>query len=301
RRQQHVIPSRGAGRRGRAGRPRERGGNRRWNPASARGRRVAVEARRSGSRASADVHVAPRSRGDDGRVSLGDRAPMTVAPVTAEAVAAASPRQAWASLSAQRRLQLAGLVLIDALTAAAGFFLAYHLRYTLGVGGDVPGESFVPLTDYSWIVTLFVASLLVWNQLRGTYVLPRGASMASEAMAILGATGAVTMAVLFAVTVLHYFASSRLMFVYVWLFASILGIVGRILVRSVLAHLYLAGYGTERVIVVGGHRLARMVMQLLAQQRHLGYRVLGFVDDEDGSDFGRFPALGSVQQLPKLI
>jgi FlaA1/EpsC-like NDP-sugar epimerase len=48
----------------------------------------------------------------------------------------------------------------------------------------------------------------------------------------------------------------------------------------------------ERVIVVGNNRQARMMMQMLAQQAHLGYRVLGFVDDGVRNDFGRFRALG---------
>src|SRR5581483_731880 len=94
---------------------------------------------------------------------------------------------------------------------------------------------------------------------------------------------------------------SRLMFIYAWMLACVLGIGGRILLRALLARLYRAGYGTERVIVVGNHRLARMVMQLLAQQRHLGYQVLGFVDRGVNGNFGRVSVLGAVEDLPTLI
>jgi len=194
-----------------------------------------------------------------------------------------------------------GLVAGDLVATAAAFFFAYRMRYVYEVGGDVPGESFVPYEAYLPIHALFVALYLLWSWFRGTYVLPRGASVASEAMSVCGNTAAATMFVFAAVSVTHYPASSRLMFVFAWMLASLFGVTGRLLLRSILARLYRAGYGTERVIVVGSHRLAHMVMQLLAQQRHLGYRVLGFVDQDAPSDFGRFPALGSVQQLPSLI
>jgi exopolysaccharide biosynthesis polyprenyl glycosylphosphotransferase len=227
---------------------------------------------------------------------------MTVAQRAAgEAVSSSTPRANLANLSAQRRFQLAGLVITDLVTSGVAFFLAYHARYTLAIGGDVPGESYVPYGDYFLIHVLFVAFCLIGNQIRGTYVLPRGASVANEAMSVFGVMGVVTVVVVFTVTVARWPAESRLMYSYAFILASLMGIIGRLLVRGMLAHLYRAGYGTERVIVVGSHRLARMVMQLLAQQSHLGYRVLGFVDNETQADFGRFPALGAVEQLPSLI
>ena len=65
---------------------------------------------------------------------------------------------------------------------------------------------------------------------------------------------------------------------------------GRGAVRALRAQLHSTGFGIERVVVVGNNRLARMVMQMLAQQSYLGYRVVGFVDEASRTDFGRFRA-----------
>jgi exopolysaccharide biosynthesis polyprenyl glycosylphosphotransferase len=226
---------------------------------------------------------------------------MTVVPQTAHGANRGTTSRLWMTLAFQRRLQLAGLILADLLSTSAGFYLAYHMRYTIEVGGDVIGESYVPYTTYLPIHALFVVLCVIWNMVRGGYSFPRGASVANEAVSVFGTGAVVTMSVFTVVSVSQYPASSRLMFIYAWLLASLLCICGRVIVRAALVRLYRAGYGTERVIVVGSHRLAHMVMQLLAQQSHLGYRVLGFVDEEALADFGRFPALGTIEQLPSLI
>jgi exopolysaccharide biosynthesis polyprenyl glycosylphosphotransferase len=102
-------------------------------------------------------------------------------------------------------------------------------------------------------------------------------------------------------TLVHYPALSRLTIIYAWLFAVAFTIAGRALLRSLRAGLYRAGVGAQRAIVVGNNRLARMVMQILAQEHHLGYQVVGFVDHSVSADFGRFRSLGSIAQLPALI
>src|SRR5581483_8679968 len=192
-------------------------------------------------------------------------------------------------------------VILDIASGAAAFSLAYWLRYVNEIGGDVPGESDAPYSAYAPVLVLFVLACVVGNQLRGAYALPRGTSMSSEATSFIGTAAAATMLVFAAVSMARYPASSRLMSIYAWMLACVLGIGGRILLRALLARLYRAGYGTERVIVVGNQRLARMVMQLLAQQRHLGYQVLGFVDRGVNGNFGRVSVLGAVEDLPTLI
>jgi len=200
-----------------------------------------------------------------------------------------------------RRAFLVTLVAVDLIATNFAFYLAYYLRYVYELGGEVPGESAVDFSVYAPVQALFVAVCLLGFQLRGSYSLPRGSSLTREAGAIIGSTAIATMLVFALVSMLHYPASSRLTFIYAWILAVALCIVGRATVRLARAQLHRAGLGVERVIVVGNNRQARMVMQMLAQQAHLGYRVLGFVDDAVRNDFGRFRALGPTQHLPTLI
>jgi exopolysaccharide biosynthesis polyprenyl glycosylphosphotransferase len=205
------------------------------------------------------------------------------------------------NLFLSQRALFATLVVVDLVTTNLAFILAYYLRYGLELGGEVPGENAVDLAAYVPVQALFVALCVLGYQLRGIYSLPRGSSLIREAGAIIGSTAIAAMLVFALASMVRYPASSRLTFIYAWILAVALGIVGRATIRVIRAQLHRAGLGVERVIVVGNNRHARMVMQMLAQQAYLGYRVLGFVDDTVRNDFGRFRALGPTQNLPTLI
>jgi exopolysaccharide biosynthesis polyprenyl glycosylphosphotransferase len=63
------------------------------------------------------------------------------------------------------------------------------------------------------------------------------------------------------------------------------------------------GIGISRVIIVGAGEAGRTVMRTTVARPELGYHIVGFVDDnpEKQVDIGRFKALGSVDNLPRLI
>jgi exopolysaccharide biosynthesis polyprenyl glycosylphosphotransferase len=227
---------------------------------------------------------------------------MTAAQSTA--VEAVSPRAASQPVRPQRRnwrRQLTILILVDLAMVNLAFFVAYVLRYTWEVGGDVPGESFVAYAVYLPVQVLFVGLCILGYQLRGTYSLPRESSIAAEAMSVITSSAVAAMTVFALGALIRYPASSRLIFVYAWLLACVLGIGGRVLLHAYRSHAQRHGKAGERVMVVGTNHLARMIMQGLTQQAHLGYRVIGFVDDTVRSDFGRFRALGAVNGLQNVI
>lgn len=199
------------------------------------------------------------------------------------------------------RAFLVTLIAVDLIATNLAFYIAYLLRYAYELGGEVPGENAVDFAAYVPVHALFVAICLLGYQLRGIYALPRGSSLIREAGAIIGSTAIAAMVVFAIASMVRYPASSRLTFIYAWILAVTLCIIGRATIRMIRAQLHRAGLGVERVIVVGNNRQARMVMQMLAQQAHLGYRVLGFVDDAVRDDFGRFRALGPTQNLASLV
>jgi exopolysaccharide biosynthesis polyprenyl glycosylphosphotransferase len=218
-----------------------------------------------------------------------------------EALSQQARSKATRTLRLQRRLHVLSLLTVDVLSANAAFFLAYTLRYVFELGGDVPGESFVDYATYLPVQLLFVAFCLLVHQLKSSYRLPRGSSMLGEMMSVFTATTTASMVVFALTSMIRYPASSRLTFIYAWLLAFAIGVAARVVVRIVRARLHSAGYGIEHVVVVGSDHLARMIMQMVAQQRHLGYRIVGFVDSGERADFGRFRALGPVSQLPALV
>jgi exopolysaccharide biosynthesis polyprenyl glycosylphosphotransferase len=227
---------------------------------------------------------------------------MTAAQSTA--VEAVSPRAATQPFRPPRRnwrAELTRLILVDLVAVNLAFLVAYVLRYTYEIGGDVPGESFVAYPVYLPVQILFVGLCILGHQLRGTYALPRESSITGQAMSVIASSAVAAMTVFALGALIRYPASSRLIFVYAWLAACVLGITGRVALQAWRAYAHRRGMAGERVMVVGTNHLARMIMQGLTQQAHLGYRVIGFVDDTVRSDFGRFRAFGGVNRLPNLI
>jgi exopolysaccharide biosynthesis polyprenyl glycosylphosphotransferase len=228
---------------------------------------------------------------------------MNVAPsATSKAITAGSiSRRLRASPQFLDRAHVISLFLADLIATILAFCAAYQLRYVYEIGGDVPGESFLEYTAYLQVQALFVVFCLIGYQVRGTYRLSRASSPTAEAMSIMASTGVAVALVLAIESMVRMPAFSRLTIIYAWLFAVLFTIGGRGLLRALRAHLYRAGIGAQRAIIVGNNQLARMVMQILAQEHHLGYQVVGFVDHTVRTDFGRFRALGTIEQLPDLI
>jgi exopolysaccharide biosynthesis polyprenyl glycosylphosphotransferase len=78
----------------------------------------------------------------------------------------------------------------------------------------------------------------------------------------------------------------------------------RWLLRVVQAELRKRGYGIRRVLIVGAGKVGRSVMRNIVARPELGYRVVGFVDDNPDkgqTDIGRFKALGGLGSLPRIV
>jgi len=71
-----------------------------------------------------------------------------------------------------------------------------------------------------------------------------------------------------------------------------------------LARLRQSGQGVDRVLIIGAGEVGRTVMRNLIAQPDLGYRVIGFLDDDpikSESDIGPIKALGNLDNLPQTI
>lgn len=93
--------------------------------------------------------------------------------------------------------------------------------------------------------------------------------------------------------------------------ASCVGIIGavlivamRLLLRLNLRRLRVRGHNIKSLLIVGGGPRARWFCNEISKRTDLGYRIVGYVDDEtnfNGNGVNGVPRLGDVHDLPELI
>lgn len=201
------------------------------------------------------------------------------------------------------------LVALDALMITLAFVAAYYTRYVVfnGVQFTTPflKENLSSFEELQVIVTL---GMLLAFSLKGLYSLRIAGNWFKEFWTIAAAT---TMA--FAVfsaydyivrkTDIAFDARSRSLVIFAWIFIIVFVSLARLLVSLGVTVLYSRGMGLTNLLVVGSGRLGKLIMQQIAATHNLGFRVVGFIHDQEESpgDFGRFKALGALADLEDVI
>lgn len=151
-----------------------------------------------------------------------------------------------------------------------------------------------------WLIPLF---LLVYY-LSEVYVPMRGTTYRKEALLIIRAHllamgGAFAVLYLFKIT---YF--SRQVFLVYGLLGLFLLLVERALLRRTLKRLRSIGYNKQYVLIVGVGRRGQNFAKRMMKNRHFGYSLLGFLDDnpqKEGQRFFSRPVMGKVSDLPSIL
>jgi exopolysaccharide biosynthesis polyprenyl glycosylphosphotransferase len=219
-------------------------------------------------------------------------------------------------LKQQARLIASLVFLLDLALISAAFLLAHalrsHLLPALGVhwipGALYPVERYLPLLP----VALVLWSILLWSS--GRYRSHRTVPVLDEASAIVRIT--VTASILFLLVVWGFRLDERLLDddrlsrIWIALFALLSGalllaekLALRISSRYVRAH----GFNYRTVLVVGANEAARSIAASILGHRFWGYRVAGFVADDDEEMpapppmIGDLPVLGRVRDIRSIL
>jgi len=180
------------------------------------------------------------------------------------------------------------------------FFTSWAIRYIAEIGPEIEDVNFVPFSVFGPLLVGLIPLTLASFAISGLYRQRRGTEWFDDIPSIVRSTALATMTLFTGVALLRYPATSRLTFILAWLLAATFVVAGRALVQLVATILHHRGIGVERVLVVGGNNLGRIIMQSLASRDHLGYHVVGFVDDDRSGDFGRFRHLGGLEDVERL-
>lgn len=204
-------------------------------------------------------------------------------------------------LSRGRLLPPVALAAVDALLINLAFAFGWYLRYALVLGPTIPDDYYVDLSAYLSVQLVLTAVLLATFALRGLYSSTSRPTWLDETGIIISGALVGLAAIIVFVFYLRPAAFSRLLFGYVWLAIVIALPLVRWIERLAIDALRRRGRGLRRTLVVGAGPQGRLVMRAIMARPDLGYRIVGFVDDERREPIGRFAALGPIARLPDLI
>jgi exopolysaccharide biosynthesis polyprenyl glycosylphosphotransferase len=130
---------------------------------------------------------------------------------------------------------------------------------------------------------LFAILLLIWHQifvLFGMYASRRLAGRWDETIDVLKATTTGASVILFARLLMRIDLVTPLFLATFWLAAAGVTTTGRLLMRSVLRSARLRGRNLRDMLIVGTNPRAVQFARKMRDHQFLGYRVIGFVDQE---------------------
>jgi len=196
------------------------------------------------------------------------------------------------------------LVVTDIVLINVAFVLSYYMRYELQWIRAVAEAYYVPLGAYIPVALMVTVILLIAFTAEGLYDRRRGSTWLDEIYVIFTSTliGMAIMIFIFFLYRAHFY--SRLIFFYaVFLIGSFLSL-SRLIERQIRARLRRRGVGVDRVLIVGAGVVGRAIMRSILARPELGYRPVGFIDDDpkkQENDIGPFKALGSTADLPAIL
>ncbi|MBA3824597.1 MAG: sugar transferase [Ktedonobacterales bacterium] len=211
----------------------------------------------------------------------------------------------------QQRWHTAALVAYDALMVNIGFLIAYYLRFVV-FGGVIFAGSGVyvqaALGDLLAYQAALTAAMLLLLAARGMYRLRATRTLLQQGsiLFVASTTCFASFSIydyLFRATQYELVKDTRAIVVFTWLAAMVVPFMGRLALVVSIALLHRIGLLRTRLLVIGGGRAAKVVMQHFAALPGLGFRVLGFIPDAANGteDFGRFKALGELADCARVL
>ncbi|GAB5494625.1 MAG: sugar transferase [Phototrophicaceae bacterium] len=193
---------------------------------------------------------------------------------------------------------------IDVLLVFVAFGLGYLLRYEFQLFRalfDPTRREFIPYLPYALFYALMLVAIY---QANGLYRHVRGRAWMEEVTIIAGGVANATVILLALYFMLQPQITSRLMLVYVAALTIILLSSARAIRQIVWAYLRSKGIGVQRVAIIGLGDVGQAVLRTLISRRELGYKVIGYLDDDPErgeSDLGRVVGLGKLDNFENAM
>ncbi|MCA9913394.1 MAG: hypothetical protein KC496_08585, partial [Anaerolineae bacterium] len=194
--------------------------------------------------------------------------------------------------------------LLDVGLIFLAWVIGYILRYDWQVFRPVFDPSRAGFAPYLPYAALYTAMLLFIYHNSNLYRMRRGRSLFNEGTIIANGVTNATVILLAFYFLLQPLVTSRLMLVYVAAFTFLLLTLSRFIRRIILAYLRTKGIGVQRVLIAGMGEVGQAVLRTLVSRSELGYKVVGYLDDDPQRgeiDLGRVSGLGKLGNLTRVV
>jgi Undecaprenyl-phosphate glucose phosphotransferase len=190
------------------------------------------------------------------------------------------------------------LVVVDCLMMSLAFLAGYQFRL------QSEYENIAPFSAYWGMLVVHIIVNVITFFFYRLYHRQRSLSYIDQFYSIFVA---VSVSTIIAIAFVSFAFKNqldypRLMMVYVWLLTILLTTLGRVVQSRLQRSLHAYGWGEEGVLIVGAGEVGRMILQKIRETPSLGYRVVGFVDDDPQvKAVQNSPVLGNIESLSDLI
>ena len=184
--------------------------------------------------------------------------------------------------AAKRRFLLGALKLFNLGLMVLSFGLTTALLFPEESGG-VTFPAFLSMRVKLANFAIFVAMLLVWHAILSFCGLYQSKRLATQISLIVDGVKATTLATLFLLIAMMSFRIKMItphFLILFWIFSSGLVVGGRVIIRFFLQRIRLLGHNLRYLLILGTNPRAIEFARRIESRPELGYRVLGFVDDE---------------------
>lgn len=181
----------------------------------------------------------------------------------------------------RRKLMIKAFKLFDVLVMAFSFVLATSAVYYQS--GPLSLDQFFSIRIKVQNFAIFLGFLLAWHIIFssfGFYHSRRLSSRWTEAIDVLKATSLGTFVIIISALTFRIHLVTPVFVASFWIGSSTILISSRLILRYVLEQIRIRGRNLRHVLIVGTNPMAIRFAQKIEKKPELGYRLIGFVDDE---------------------
>jgi len=196
-------------------------------------------------------------------------------------------------------------IVIDTLSVAIAFFVAFSLRETsLFVAISAGRSGIADLDVYMWILLIHTPLLIIILRSNGAYN-PRKTISIFDIVWVTFKSIVLSMLALGTIIYfMKYQHVSRLFILLIGVLTFLVLIVQRIFYCQVLKSVRRKGIHARNVLIVGSGPRARQFARLILKHNEWGLRIIGYVDDnprEEDAVALRGQIIGAVRDIPVLV